>query len=236
MNNKPKLIDSGTNLQRAGLVHRVWQPQTVGQLDTGGPSPTVIMLHGHLGNEDVMWVFAQTLPPGWLVVAPRAIVPTGENGFSWQARAENEWPGLAQFAEAVRAVSHFIQALPALYNADLNQLYVMGFSQGAAVAFATAIAQPGLFKGIASLVGFTPLRMDKAIERASLRDVPVFMAAGMKDERIPLPVAQASAETVRAMGAYLEYREYDTGHKLNIEGMRKLKSWWAEREQFRLTS
>jgi predicted esterase len=34
---------------------------------------------------------------------------------------------------------------------------------------------------------------------------------------------------VRAAGAYLEYREYDTRHKLNGAGMRKLKSWWAER-------
>jgi phospholipase/carboxylesterase len=190
------------------------------------------MLHGHLGNEEVMWIFAQTLPPDWLVIAPRAIIPVSENSYTWLPRTENEWPSLEQFGGAVSAVTHFIHALPKLYHADRNRIYLMGFSQGAAVAFATAISQPGWIKGIASLVGFMPLGVESAVTKAALSNLPVFMAVGTQDERIPLAVAQASAEAARAMGAFLEYREYETGHKLNAEGMRKLKNWWAERIQF----
>jgi phospholipase/carboxylesterase len=191
------------------------------------------MIHGHLGNEDVMWIFAQTLPFNWLLVSVRAVVPVSENSFTWLPRAENEWLSLGQFDEAVTKVAHFIQALPELYEADLEQIYLMGFSQGAATSFATAVAHPGWIKGIASLVGFMPLQVEDPIEKSALMDVPVFMAAGEQDERIPIEMSRVCAEAVRAMGAHLEYREYNTGHKLNSDGMRKLKAWWLEREKLR---
>lgn len=227
MKNLPQLIESGDAYERSGLVHRVVAP------DSDGPLPTAVLVHGHLGNEDVMWVFGQTLPPNWLLLSVRAIVPVSEKSYTWHPRGENEWPALSQFDEAATAVTRFIQALPALYGADLDQIYLMGFSQGAATAFATAIQQPGWIKGIASLVGFMPHGVEAAMEQAALKDMPVFMAAGERDERIPIEIARACAEAVQAMGARLEYREYDTGHKLNGDGMRKLKAWWSELEKLR---
>ena len=58
------------------LIHRVAQPAGP------GPHPTVLMLHGRSGDENVMWVFARALPPDWLIVAPRAIQPDPAGGFS----------------------------------------------------------------------------------------------------------------------------------------------------------
>lgn len=217
--NKPVFVDGDT----AVLPHRVLPP------NTPGPYPTVVMIHGHLGNEEVMWIFRQTLPEEWLVVAPRAIVADGDGRYSWHPRQQNEWPALSEFDTAVDTLLQFIDSLPELYNANPNQIYLMGFSQGAATSFALAMREPERVQGIASLVGFMPLGVEEAIETARLADLPVFMAVGTEDERIPLEIARECGKAVRAAGAYLEYREYDTGHKLNGEGMRKLKGWWAER-------
>lgn len=226
MKKSPELIDNGIAYEKTGLIHRVLQP------DGAGPHPTVVMIHGHRGNEDVMWIFKQALPKDWLLVAPRAIVQDAPDSYSWHPREQGEWPTLAKFDEAVKRVTMFIEALPELYAADLDHLYLMGFSQGAATSFATAVSQPGWIKGIASLVGFMPLQVEDAIDNALLEDVPVFMAVGTRDERIPVEMARECGKAVRAMGAFLEYREYDTGHKLNGEGMRKLKQWWTERAHF----
>ena len=38
-----------------------------------------------------------------------------------------------------QAVTRFIHALPSLYNADPQQIYLMGFSQGAATAYALSL-------------------------------------------------------------------------------------------------
>jgi predicted esterase len=55
------------------------------------------------------------------------------------------------------------------------------------------------------------------------------MAVGKHDERIPYERAQQGAEVLKAAAAQLEYREYDTGHKLNAQGMRDLTEWWKQR-------
>ena len=220
-NTKPVLVEDET----AVLPHRILKPTKE------GPHPTVVMIHGHLGNEEVMWIFSQTLPQDWLVVAPRAIVAEEEGRFSWYPRQQDEWPSLTAFDTAVESLEQFIDSLPDLYEADPDQIYLMGFSQGAAAAFATAIHRPEKIQGIASLVGFMPRHVDDAIETKRLADMPVFMAVGTEDDRVPLAIAQECGKAVRAAGAFLEYREYETGHKLNGAGMRKLKQWWAERAE-----
>jgi predicted esterase len=55
------------------------------------------------------------------------------------------------------------------------------------------------------------------------------MAAGKHDERIPYERAQQGAEVLKAAAAQLEYHQYDTGHKLNAQGMRDLTEWWKRR-------
>ncbi|MCI0399619.1 MAG: dienelactone hydrolase family protein [Chloroflexi bacterium] len=218
----PRLVDHGPEVETAGLVHRVLEPASP------GPHPTAILLHGRSGNEDVMWIFARALPAGWLVVAPRGIKPDPDGGYAWHPRKRDEWPSLVMFDQAVAALARFVEALPGLYQADLNRLYLMGFSQGAATAYALAMRRAGLVKGIAGLVGFVPVECDAAIETAALKGLPIFMAVGKEDPLIPYERAKACAQTLRAAGADLEYHEYDTGHKLNAEGLRHLKAWWRQ--------
>ena len=218
-NENPLLVEDET----AVLPHRVLQPAT------SGPHPTIVMIHGHSGTEDVMWILKQTVPEDWLIVSPRGIAEEDAGSFSWHPRQQDDWPALSAFDTAVDRLLQFIDSLPTLYNANPDQIYLMGFSQGAATSFAIAIREPERVKGIASLVGFMPLQVEDAIETARLAELPVFMAVGTEDERIPLAIARACGKAVRATGAFLEYREYETGHKLNGAGMRKLKKWWAER-------
>jgi phospholipase/carboxylesterase len=222
---EPRLVDSGSAREQSGLIHRVRRPEV------SGPHPTAVMLHGRAGNEDVMWIFAKTIPADWLIVAPRAIESDPEGGYSWRLRQPDEWPTLVQFDEAVTAVTRFIHALPDLYGADPAHIYLMGFSQGAATAYAVAMRHPGLVQGIAGLVGFIPTRCDSALEESPLVDLPIFMAVGKRDPLIPPERAAGCAQTLVMAGSNLEYHEYDTGHKLNATGMADLTAWWSERDQ-----
>ena len=216
---------TATQLMAASLLHRVRRSSSP------GPHRTCVMLHGRSGDENVMWVFARTLPEDWLLVAPRAIKPDPDGGFAWHPRKPDEWPPLPMFAEAVSAVVQFICELPALYNADPRHIYLMGFSQGAALAYATALQHPGLVQGVAGLVGFVPTETESLVKTKPLADRPVFMAVGQQDPLIPLAIAQASARVLREAGADLDYHAYPTVHKLDLQGMRDLTSWWKERDR-----
>ena len=223
MNPKPQLIENGELFEKAGLVHRVLQPEG------NGPWPTAVLLHGHAGNEDVMWIFARTLPKNWLLIAPRAIVDNHDGGYSWHPRQADEWPTLSEFDEAITAVTHLIHSLPHLYHADPQRIHLMGFSQGAALSYAIAMRQPSLVQGIAGLVGFLPEQSETALTTDPLKNLPIFIAVGTQDERIPTKRARQGAKTIKTADAQLDYHEYDTGHKLNAQGMRDLTQWWQQR-------
>lgn len=220
MDKKPTLVDDGTAFESLGLVHRILQPEGV------GPFPTAVLIHGRKGTEDVMWIFARTIPKHWQIISVRALFPE-EEGYSWN-KPLGRFPILAEMDEAVTAVSHFLQKLPQIYDSDPQKTVLMGFSQGAATSFATAIKHPGMVQGIIGLVGFLPETPDDIIAQAPLMNLPIFMAVGEQDNTIPVQIARQSGEALRAAGAWLEYREYATGHKLNGKGMRKLQSWWEE--------
>jgi len=219
---EPQLVENGFAREQSGLVHRALKPKKP------GPYPTIVMLHGRSGDENVMWIFAKTAPPDWLLVAPRGIQPDPAGGYDWRPRGQNEWPSLADFDDAVTAVAQFIQALPQLYHADPARIYLMGFSQGAATAYAAALRHPGLAQGIAGLVGFVPTHCDAALEESALADLPIFMAVGKRDPLIPAQRSVGCAQTLTMAGTQLEYHEYDAGHKLNAAGLRDLQAWWAE--------
>ena len=214
----PQLVQSGPEFYEAGLAYRYTMP------DGPGPYPTAVLLHGRLGNEEVMWVFRRALPRPWLAVAPRAILPEGTAGFSWHAQPHGQWPELAAFDPAVDALLRFLRALPRLYNADPDRLYLIGFSQGAAVAFAAALREPAIARGIAGLVGFVP-RVAPEDVAGRLDGLPVFMAAGEQDATVPLDESRRAAEVLRAAGADLDFREYPTEHKLTPAALDDLQAW-----------
>jgi phospholipase/carboxylesterase len=217
----PKLVQTGPEWYEAGLAYRYEMP------DAPGPYPTAVMLHGRNGDEDVMWVFRRVVPRPWLIVAPRAPLADSEL-YSWLIQPRGQWPDLAAFDLAVEALARFLRALPRLYNADPDRTYLMGFSQGAAVAIAAALRHPTLARGVAALVGFAPSAPEADVA-GRLDGLPAFLAVGTEDETIPYAQSQHAADLLRRAGADLTYREYDIGHKLTTEGMRDLREWFAAR-------
>lgn len=218
----PQLVQSGPEFYEAGLAYRYAMPSGP------GPYPTAVLLHGRLGNEDVMWLFRRAVPRPWLVVAPRAIVPEGTAGFSWHAQPRGQWSELAAFDPAVDALTRFLRALPRLYNADPDRLYLIGFSQGAAVAFAAALREPAIARGIAGLVGFVP-RVAPEDVAGRLSGLPVFMAAGEQDATVPPDESRRAAEVLRVAGADLDYRTYPTEHKMTPAALDDLQAWLQAR-------
>lgn len=216
------LVNAGDAFSRAGLVHRVRAPTTP------APHPAVIMLHGLAGDENAMWIFARTLPADWLLISPRAILPDAQRGFTWCAGSSEHLPApLEQFDAAAHAIAQLARALPAVYAADPARVYLMGFSQGAAAAYAAALRYPGLTSGIAALLGFMPAAADEPL-RYAFHALPIFMAVGQRDPRIPLAYAQANAAALRQAGALLEYHAYDARHKLPSSGLQDLTQWWLK--------
>lgn len=216
-----QLIDHGVAFDALGLLHRVRE-------GTGaGSHAAIVLIHGRSGDENSMWAFTTALPHDWLLIAPRAIRSDRDGGYTWTPRQPGEWPSIEQFDDAVEAIAKMIHALPQTYNVDPKRVYLMGFSQGAATAYAVAMKHREQVQSVAGLVGFMP--EGEASHRSPLRGLPVFMAVGKNDPMIPYERSQMCRQALIDAGAQLDYHEYDTEHRLNAQGMRDLKEWWARR-------
>jgi phospholipase/carboxylesterase len=215
-------ITTGLAFDRLGLVHRVRLP------DGKGPHPTLLMLHGLNGTEDVTWVFARNAGPDWLIISPRAPF-VGENGYRWNRSSDqnpNESNTAPQAYDAgLAALSHFIESLPTIYPVDLSRLVLLGFSQGVAMAYIYGTSHA--VAGIAALSGFIPSSL--ADHLPALAHLPVLILHGVKDETIPVATARTNRDQLLTAGADVTYHEAEVGHKVSSSGMAELKRWLAQR-------
>lgn len=191
-----------------------------------GPYPVILMLHGWTGDENSMWIFAERLPKNALLIAPRGLYPAARGGFSW-VQDKGRWPQLDDFKPAAQALWEFVTAenFPA---ADLNRLYLAGFSMGAALAFSMTLLYPQRVGAAAALSGFLPDGVAALVEQQPLKRKPVFLAHGSRDDLVPVERARQAVELLRQAGAQVDYCEDDVGHRLSVTCFRSLGMFFED--------
>jgi phospholipase/carboxylesterase len=201
------------------LEHRAHMPQGA----AGQRWPAVVMVHGWLGNENVMSVFERTLPEGVGIISPRAPFEIAADSYGWFKLDQPD-----TFAPGLAALEALVRGLPEAYPLDPARLLLMGFSQGAAMCFSLLLKEPALVPAVAGLAGFLPREAQPWAAPGRLAGRRVLVAHGTEDDTVPVARSREAAEALRAAGAAVDYREYAVGHKLNAQGMKDLKAWLGE--------
>lgn len=208
----------------SGLIHCTYMPEEATQAN---PAPVVVMVHGWGGDESVMWLFKQTLPPGIAAITPRAPLSLNSKGFIWFEETDLT-PAPDSLEAAVNTLEHFLDSLPRLYPIDPTRLVLIGFSQGAFMCNAFVVSHPDKMLGVASLVGAMPPIPEDVGHSSLLAGVPVFVAHGTRDDTIPVRAAQQTRDAYAELGADVTYGEYPMAHKMNSQAMKDLKAWLAK--------
>jgi phospholipase/carboxylesterase len=181
-----------------------------------GQHPVIFLLHGWTGDESSMWVFASRLPDDALLIAPRAPYTAPMGGYAWHERRSNDWPWIDDFKPAVDSLLE-IMTVNYFPLADFNRLQLVGFSQGAALAFSFALLNPERTGSIAGLSGFMPDGAHAIVQDRPLAGKRAFLAHGTKDELVPVEKARQAAGLLEQAGAQVTYCEHDVGHKLSSD-------------------
>ncbi len=181
-----------------------------------GKGAPIILLHGLTGDETVMWPFLSALPPSRPVAAPRALYAWPEGGYSW---VDGTGRGLDAYAPASRALARLVGTV------GPGRPILVGFSQGAAMAFAATALLDTDPLAVVALSGFVPQG-----NLAGMSGRPVFWAHGLRDDRVPIEAARGDVRRLRQAGALVEFCESDVGHKVGVECLRGLKAWLADIE------
>lgn len=196
------------------------------QPEGAGPHRVILMLHGWTGDEDVMWVFASRLPKDAWLLAPRGLYATPNGGYAWHSDHSRAWVDIEDFRPAMDALWQLLtpQNFP---EADLSRVSLVGFSQGAALAYSLALTLPQRVHCLAGLAGFMPGNADRWAATRPLQARPVFVAHGERDEIVRLDRAVHAVRILESAGAAVTHCFDDVGHKLGSSCFRGLENYFA---------
>lgn len=193
-------------------------------------SPVIILLHGYGSDEKDLFALRNVLPPHYLLISARApfAVPSSA-GFQWYDLAAAGKPGgkSDELRTSTALITKFISEVTAKYKVGSGPVYVIGFSQGAVMAFSVGLQTPPHVQGVAALSGRIYKNMKDGVKKnANLKQLRVFVANGTADNRIPFVEGSDAAGYFKEIGTKCSFHIYKgLGHSISNEVMTDLLKW-----------
>ena len=207
------------------LHHLVREPKI--KLDK---NPLLLLLHGYGSNEEDLFSFASELPEEYYVVSVRAPYELGFGGYAWYAinfdADENKFSDIPQAQESRDLIVNFIDELVSNYPIDLNNITLIGFSQGTILGYAIALSYPEKIQRLVAMSGY--LNTEMAIpnfENNDFSNLKIFASHGTVDQVIPVEWARKTDPILKSLGINSTYKEYPIGHGVSPQNFFDLKDW-----------
>jgi phospholipase/carboxylesterase len=188
------------------------------------PYPLLVFLHGHGSNEENVLRLAPRLSRrNYLCIAPRGPHPVsvdrnGNLNCSWGPDDQDD-PSVEEYV--FRAIEQTMRA----YHVHSERIYLVGFREGAALAYRLALLYPDKFAGVASLNGSTPSRGGPLLRLPEVRQLKVFIGHGIANAIVPMGTARKDQRLFYSAGLDVRMRTYPTTHRIHPEMLRDLDRW-----------
>lgn len=185
----------------------------------------IFILHGRGADEQDLIPVAEYLPDTYHIISFRAPTALGP-GYTWydldtSDGLHNSQPDPEDFDRATTLVTDSIDAAITSFDIDTDHHGLLGFSQGAIMAFALLLDNPEQFAWVAGLHGYLP---DQYADHSpdTPTTTPVFIAAGDTDQVIPATRAIDAADRLQSLGFPVTVDTYATGHGIGQDELEDL--------------
>lgn len=202
------------------LVHRVRPP-------AGEPEGALVLLHGRGVDETDLFPLLDELDPERRLagVTPRGPLTLPPGGSHWYIVARVGFPDRETFTQTFETLAAWLDAFAAETGIPWSRTVVGGFSQGAVMAYALALAKGRAAPaGLLAMSGFIPevegFELD--LERPGL---PIAITHGTLDPIISVEFARRARQRLEAAGNRLLYRESPVGHGIDPAVLPDLRAW-----------
>lgn len=192
----------------------------------------LLLLHGVGSHEGDLFSMAPALDERFFVVSARAPITLMPSAYAWfHVEFTPTGPVInPQDAEQSRLkLLDFIDELVTAYQLDPQQIYLMGFSQGAIMSLSLALTRPEKLAGVVAMSGrILPQVLPVQAKPEALEDLPIFVVHGTRDQRLPIAYGRNSRDTLLKLPVALTYREYPMGHEVSAESFQDVRGWLKE--------
>jgi len=199
----------------------------------GKQAPTVIVMHGYGADELDLLPIINHLGIELNVISLQAPYALPFGGYAWY-HLEQTVNGLhADDTSRQQSESLLLEELPAILKSESlssENVYLMGFSQGAAMSYsllgAHDLSTVGIaVQGVVALSGYIPRDVIPKFKNKKFEGFPLFISHGEYDELIPSIALDEAKVLLEEQGANVTAKVYPVGHGLTEETVSDLSNW-----------
>jgi phospholipase/carboxylesterase len=197
------------------------------------PVPTLIIMHGYGADEYDLLPITSDLEKKFLTISLQAPIELTWGGYAWY-HLEQTVEGL-RGDDATRHESEklLLNNLPQILNennADPSNIYLMGFSQGAAMAYSLIgkydLGSYGMnVHAVIAMSGYIPNDIEKDLQSKKLQGLPVFISHGEYDDLISPQSLKKAERVLKDAGASVTAKLYLTGHGITEDTISDINQW-----------
>ena len=201
----------------------VWQPSA----DVAN-NKTLLLLHGSGADEHDLLGLGKALDPNANLLSPRGLRKSdGANRFF--ALLEQDTYDEKAVIENSAELADFLWAAAGEYGFNPDNVYAVGFSNGANAATSLLLLQPDSVVGVVAMgnnkvFDDTPFKNGKP----DLFGKRVWIANGAADAYSPQVRVDALIEEFKSLGATVEFLLHPGGHTIAMEHVRQIASELAQ--------
>ena len=181
---------------------------------SGSPRKVVIAIHGWTGDVSSMEPVAKSLRlPDTKWVIPQAPYKSDKSGFTWfDGNDETGW----KYKDSFITINSLIQDLVD-QRFKYDEIFLLGFSQGACLAMEWIIRQPFSIGGAIPIAGFIKykdrFKIDATLES---KGTQVLLIHGDKDEIIHPEESEKALKLFQSLGYEINLHVLSAGHKIPL--------------------
>jgi phospholipase/carboxylesterase len=200
------------------------RPDFIHEFVPGSSSRTFLLLHGTGGNERDLIAPGRELDPNAALLSPRGKVL--ENGMPrfFRRLAEGVFD-IEDLKYRTDELADFVTAAAQQYGFVTDQLFAVGYSNGANIAASMLLLRPEITRRAILFRAMVPLIPDTLPELSSAR---IWIGAGDQDPIIPASATKRLAELLRSAGADVTIRFANAGHGLTNGDIEAARHWLGE--------
>lgn len=184
--------------------------------------PTLLLLHGTGGDENDLLPLGRDLS-NWNLLSPRGNVPEGDAARFFRRLREGVFDE-DDVRFRANELADWIGAAAQKYGFNANNVWALGYSNGANIAAATLMLRPAALRGAALWRGMLPLTDAAPVDEAGRR---ILLLSGREDPFAPLQSARALSTWFKSNGAEVTHTERAGGHGLQAADIEETRTWLA---------
>ena len=207
------------------LLHLERQPR-----EESRTKPLMVMLHGRANYAKTIFTIEGLLDPRFSVLALQAPFVSDRGGFEWfkpnEEGRSDEISEASRFQESEDRLTAQIEKMRIERGLQNSPLYLLGFSQGAAMCFLLGLRGTLGARRVVPMSGFLP----QPVKTWQVLDpkAQYLITHGTEDEVLPTEVSVRAKDYLVSRGIDARYYEYRGRHKMSLSCLHHVQAWLKE--------